>query len=31
MSKAQNPYGDGTAARAIVETILSLNGRYRMR
>jgi UDP-N-acetylglucosamine 2-epimerase (non-hydrolysing) len=31
MSKAQNPYGDGTAAQAMVETILSLNGRYRMR
>jgi UDP-N-acetylglucosamine 2-epimerase len=31
MSKAQNPYGDGTAAQTIVETILSLNGRYRMR
>lgn len=31
MSKARNPYGDGTAAQAIVETILSLNGRYRMR
>jgi UDP-N-acetylglucosamine 2-epimerase (non-hydrolysing) len=31
MSKAQNPYGDGTAAQIIVETVLSLNGRYRMR
>jgi UDP-N-acetylglucosamine 2-epimerase (non-hydrolysing) len=31
MSKARNPYGDGTAAQAIVETILSLNGCYRMR
>lgn len=31
MSKAQNPYGDGTAAQTIVETILSLNGRYRLR
>ncbi len=31
MSKAQNPYGDGTAAQIIVDTILSLNGRYRMR
>jgi UDP-N-acetylglucosamine 2-epimerase (non-hydrolysing) len=31
MSKAQNPYGDGTAAQTIVETILALNGRYRMR
>jgi UDP-N-acetylglucosamine 2-epimerase (non-hydrolysing) len=30
MSKAQNPYGDGTAAQAIVKTVLSLNGRYRM-
>lgn len=31
MSKAQNPYGDGTAAQTIVETILSLNGYYRLR
>jgi UDP-N-acetylglucosamine 2-epimerase (non-hydrolysing) len=31
MSKARNPYGDGTAALAIVETIRSLNGGYRMR
>jgi UDP-N-acetylglucosamine 2-epimerase (non-hydrolysing) len=30
MSKARNPYGDGTAAKTIVETIVSLNGRYRM-
>ncbi len=30
MSKAQNPYGDGTAAQAIVDIILSLNGRYRI-
>jgi UDP-N-acetylglucosamine 2-epimerase (non-hydrolysing) len=30
MSKARNPYGDGTASQAIVETVLSLNGRYRI-
>lgn len=30
MSKAQNPYGDGTASQAVVETIMSLNGRYRI-
>jgi UDP-N-acetylglucosamine 2-epimerase (non-hydrolysing) len=31
MSKARNPYGNGTAAQTIVETILSLNGHYRLR
>lgn len=31
MSKAKNPYGDGTASQAIVEIVLSLNGRYRTR